>query len=96
MKPAVLRNLTMASAKHLLNAGHITAAHHSKIMKKVAAPAAPQTPGAMAPPPPAMKMQAGAPSPAVPMGALDARQPQGAGHYMGSMPTGPGDTSEEE
>lgn len=90
MNSNTMRNLTMASAKHLLSQGHISKPHHAKIMTKMKAggvPGAPKPPPlAGAPKPP--KMTAGAP-PAVPMGALDATQPkqgQGAGHYM-STPT---------
>ena len=90
MNSNTMRNLTMASAKHLLSQGHISKPHHAKIMTKMKAGG---VPGAPKPPPlvaaPKMpKMTAGAP-PAVPMGALDATQPrqgQGAGHYM-STPT---------
>jgi hypothetical protein len=91
MNSNTMRNLTMASAKHLLSQGHISKPHHAKIMAKAGSvPGAPKPPalGAMAPAPKVPKMTAMAP-PAVPMGALDATQPkqgQGAGHYM-STPT---------
>jgi hypothetical protein len=89
MNPNTMRNLTMASAKHLLAQGHISKPHHAKIMTKIKAGPKPPAAGApMAPAPKMPKMTAGAP-PAVPMGALDATQPQqgqGAGHYM-STPT---------
>ena len=39
-----MRNLTLASAKHLLSQGHITPAHHQKIT--AAAMAAPKLPAA--------------------------------------------------
>jgi hypothetical protein len=91
MNPNTMRNLTMASAKHLLSQGHISKPHHAKIVAKVKVAGAPKPPAAgtpMAPAPKMPKMTVGAP-PAVPMGALDATQPrqgQGAGHYM-STPT---------
>lgn len=94
MNPTVMRNLTMASAKHLLSAGHISKAHHAKIMKSngslMGAPAAPKAPGAMAPGPKLPKMAAGGPPPmAVPMGALDAQQPQQPGMAPQGMPQQP-------
>lgn len=39
-----MRNLTLASAKHLLAQGHITKAHHKKIMDTMAAPKMPKMP----------------------------------------------------
>ena len=89
MKPAVLRNLTMASAKHLLSSGHITPQHHAKIMKKVGVPGAPKPPalGAMSPGPKMMPragspmgapVDAGSAPPPAMMGALDAVQGRGA------------------
>jgi hypothetical protein len=39
-----MRNLTLASAKHLLSQGHITKAHHQKIMDSMAAPTMPKMP----------------------------------------------------
>ena len=83
MNPTTMRNLTMASAKHLLTAGHISQGHHAKIMKKVAMPAAPQ----MKAPSPMKAPPMGAPGPVVdegvspnnvPMGRLDAAQGRGA------------------
>jgi hypothetical protein len=86
MNPMTLRNLTMASAKHLLTTGHINKAHHAKIMSKVKVAGAPAPPKMMASKP--MKSPPmGAPGPvvdegvspqAVPMGALDAAQGRGA------------------
>lgn len=82
MNPTTMRNLTMASAKHLLGQGHITKPHHAKIMKNLAAPAmaSMKAPGAMAPGPKLPAMRPGAPQAGglqVPMGALDASQGQG-------------------
>lgn len=86
MNPSAMRNLTLASAKHLVSQGHITKAHHAKIQKAMKAP----MPAAMSPGPPmppAMPpMGAAGPvgggmgmppdgAPGVPMGALDAQQP---------------------
>lgn len=34
-----MRNLTIASAKHLLNEGHLTQAHHARITRKLKLPA---------------------------------------------------------
>ena len=85
MNPSAMRNLTLASAKHLVNSGHITPAHHAKIKKavmpkapKMAAPSM-QPPGppkspVKFPPPTMPTMPGGAPD--VPMGALDEQQPQ--------------------
>lgn len=87
MNSNTMRNLTMASAKHLLSQGHISKPHHAKIMKASGVSGAPKPPP-LAGAPKMPKMTVGAP-PAVPMGALDATQPkqgQGAGHYM-STPT---------
>jgi hypothetical protein len=39
-----MRNLTLASAKHLLSQGHINKAQHDKIASAVAIPAAPKLP----------------------------------------------------
>jgi len=36
--PSHMRNLTRASAKHLLQQGHITQAHHDRIAASIAAP----------------------------------------------------------
>lgn len=36
-----MNNLTLASAKHLLSQGHITPAHHQKIVAAATAPALP-------------------------------------------------------
>ncbi len=33
-----MRNLTLASAKHLMNEGHITPAHHARIARTVKLP----------------------------------------------------------
>lgn len=33
-----MRNLTLASAKHLMNEGHITQAHHARITRKLKMP----------------------------------------------------------
>lgn len=49
-----MRNLTLASAKHLLSQGHITPAHHQKIVG--AAMSAGPTSGALAPAPTMPKM----------------------------------------
>lgn len=84
MAPHVLRNLTLASAQHLVNQGHISKPHHAKIAAaaKVKAPAmAPNKPPNMgkAPKmgPPAMTQeQLEQP---IPMGALDAASPVPAG-----------------
>lgn len=35
---STMRNLTLASAKHLMTAGHITPAHHAKIVASVKMP----------------------------------------------------------
>jgi len=90
MNSNTMRNLTMASAKHLLSQGHISKPHHAKIMTNMKAGG---VPGAPKPPPlaaaPKMPKTAQGAPPAIPMGALDATQPkqgQGAGHYM-STPT---------
>lgn len=69
---AALRNLTLASAKHLVSQGHISGAHHKRIVKKVGGK---------------MKAPAAAPviddtASQAAFGALNI----GAGHYMGSMP----------
>jgi hypothetical protein len=72
MSNTALRNLTLASAKHLLTQGHISEAKHKTIVKK--AKKAPQA--VMAGPPMADEASFGSLNP---MGA-------GAGHYMGSMP----------
>jgi hypothetical protein len=47
-----MRNLTLASAKHLLNMGHITPAHHKRIVAAAAAPSLkmPTQPKPMKPP----------------------------------------------
>jgi len=39
-----MRNLTLASAKHLLNQGHITPAHHQKIVAAAGLPKMPMMP----------------------------------------------------
>lgn len=39
-----MRNLTLASAKHLLSQGHITQAHHNSIVKAAGAPTMPKMP----------------------------------------------------
>lgn len=81
MKPNVLRNLTLASAKHLVTQGHISGGQHKKIMKSVAAPAmaANKPPSAMKAgamqAPPMSQEQLEAP---VPMGRLDAVQGRGS------------------
>ena len=36
--PSHMRNLTLASAKHLLSQGHLTPAHHAKIVASVKFP----------------------------------------------------------
>jgi hypothetical protein len=36
--PSHMRNLTLASAKHLLSQGHITPAHHAKIIAAASIP----------------------------------------------------------
>lgn len=103
MNSNTMRNLTLASAKHLVSQGHITKPHHAKIMAKVKAPAMKQ-PSMQPPAAPKSPIKFGKPMgplPSqitdVPMGALDAAPPkQGAGHYMGDMPTSPGDTSVDE
>lgn len=77
MNPAALRNLTLASAKHLVSQGHISSAHHAKILKKAKIKAAPG-------PMPAMKL-ADETGPGA-FGSLNPIQGAGAGHYMGSMP----------
>jgi len=86
MNANVLRNLTMASAKHLVNAGHISKAHHAKIMQKVAAPAmaANKPPSMMKAAnsgvPPVQVDDEGVPGGQtnVPMGRLDTAQGRGA------------------
>jgi hypothetical protein len=57
-----MRNLTLASAKHLLNMGHITPAHHAKIVaastmpKMATMPKPPKAAfGALAAPPPGLQ-----------------------------------------
>jgi hypothetical protein len=39
-----MRNLTLASAKHLLTQGHITPAHHQRIVAAASAPTLPKMP----------------------------------------------------
>ena len=39
-----MRNLTLASAKHLLTQGHITPAHHQKIVAAAGLPTMPKLP----------------------------------------------------
>ena len=84
MNPGTLRNLTLASAKHLVTQGHISKAHHAKIMAKVKAPAMapnkpPALPKANAPVQAFHPTDPGVPQgqPQVPMGALDAMQDRG-------------------
>lgn len=68
---STLRNLTLASAKHLASQGHITAAHHKRIIKKA------QTM-------PSMAMADEAPGA---FGSLNPMMGAGAGHYgPGSAP----------
>lgn len=46
---SIMRNLTLASAKHLMTQGHITPAHHAKIVAAVKPPSArPRKPHASA------------------------------------------------
>jgi hypothetical protein len=72
-----LRNLTLASAKHLLSQGHITPAHHQRIVSAASAPTMPTMPKLPAGPfgslakkkkavaPPVFPQQAQAPIPGV-------------------------------
>lgn len=77
-----LHNLTIASAKHLLSQGHISPAHHAKILKKAkVAPAAPLDPMA------AMADE----TPPGPFGSLNPVMGAGAGHYMSTMQQAPED-----
>jgi hypothetical protein len=82
MNPAQMRNLTLASAKHLVNQGHISPAKHAKI-KLAVGPKPPKMaqPGMGAPkspvkfmPPVAQPIDPNAPPPVPQMGALDAAQ----------------------
>ena len=72
MNPSALKNLTLASAKHLMTQGHISPGSHKKIVKKVKA-AGHQQPMPQPTPPP-MEPPA-APS----FGALDGGMGMGAG-----------------
>lgn len=76
-KNTALHNLTLASAKHLMQQGHISPGKHAAIVKKVRKPKAP----AMAP----MQAMADEAPPAA-FGSLDPMMGAGAGHYMGTMP----------
>ena len=85
MNPAAMRNLTLASAKHLVSQGHITPAHHKKIQKAVKAAPPKMAPPSMQPPgPPKSPVKFGPPvmpaDPSVPMGALDAQPPAPGGN----------------
>ena len=90
MNPSAMRNLTLASAKHLVTQGHITPAHHAKI-KKAVMPKAPMMaqPGMQPPGPPKSPVKFPAPmagpvnqAPDVPMGALDAQPAPGGNPQM--------------
>lgn len=74
MNPATLKNLTLASAKHLVSQGHITPAHHKRIVKKIGG--ASQSSG----------MRKADETPPGAFGSLHPVMGGGAGHYMGSMP----------
>lgn len=54
-----MRNLTLASAKHLLTEGHITPAHHARIVRAVRAPRPQAAPTVMAATPKAAGMLSG-------------------------------------
>jgi hypothetical protein len=73
MSNMALRNLTLASAKHLLSQGHISQKTHNGIVKKVKKPA---VMGPAAPPPTADETGPGA------FGSLNPVAGGGAGHYM--------------
>lgn len=76
-----LRNLTLASAKHLVSQGHISSAQHRKIVKKVKAAPAPMDAEM---PPEAMMGQLGpAAAPMVPPSAPMAAS--GAAGMLGPM-----------
>lgn len=68
--PTMMRNLTMASAQHLLSQGHISPKLHANIMKKAKRPKAS---------PPGLSDRDGDEAGA-PFGSLNAGG--GAGHYM--------------
>jgi len=74
--PTMMRNLTMASAQHLLSQGHISPKLHANIMKKAKRPRLS---------PPGLSDRSGDESGA-PFGSLNAGG--GAGHYMATTQEG--------
>lgn len=74
MNGMALKNLTLASAKHLMTQGHISPSTHKKIVKKAGGPKLPKMPGAQM-----------ADTTSTAFGSLNPVG-AGAGHYMGSMP----------
>jgi len=71
--PAVLKNLALASAKHLVSMGHITPKHHAGIIKKIK-----QIPTSTGP---ALADE----TPATAFGSLQPRMGAGAGHYLSTI-----------
>lgn len=88
MNPSALKNLTLASAKHLVTQGHITKAHHAKILK--GAGIKPMASMGAAPGSTGMQMADEVPAGPTAFGSLNPSpktiRGAGAGHYMGSMP----------